>query len=517
MPPETASTPPTDAPTTGRFDIFPALHLAGGKLIDFAPERPDRGTALGHGDPLDTARHWIAQGARWINVVNVDAAFDEDATHSWPLVERLCELPVRVQYGGGMRSGEDIGWAVRAGVDRVLVGTAAVESPRLIADAVIEHGRERIALAITSGPEGEVVTRGWRAVGGLQSVALAVQMHHLGIGVAVHVRLNRDGSMTGADLEVSSELASLSGMDVIVGGEIRSLGDLVECYNRPGITGALIGKALQNGTIDLADALAETRATLAFESGLPRWREEQSTLKARLRHALSRDYLARHLPELPGTRVLDAGAGTGDDGLVFAAAGARVEVVERSLSMLAGLRDAAEAAGVAERVIEHAADIREIPRRFEPDSIDVVLSHGVIQYSADWQSLLRSMLAPLRRGGLLSLITRNLHAEPYGIDPELYAAAELPALLERVSAPSRVFDTDVLFFSRGFLLGWLESEGFEVIGDYGLLCRHTFPELDSPGAGQILFEKLRALESAMGERSPFRETARYLHFVARRR
>ena len=279
----------------------------------------------------------------------------------------------------------------------------------------------------------------------------------------------------------------------------------------------LIGKALQTGAIELATALAETRATLAFESGLPRWKQEQRTLRARLRHQLTLGYLFRHLPDPAGLRVLDAGSGTGDDGLVLARAGARVDVLDRSLAMLADLRGSAERAGVGSLVTEHAVDIREVPRRFEPGTFDVVLSHSVIQYSADWERLLEAMIAPLATGGIFSLITRNRHAEPYGIDPERYDAQELPTLLERSSAPSRVFDADVLFFTASYLKGWLEEKGFEIVGDYGLICRHTLPEPQSPGEERILLEKLGTLESAMGERSPFRETARHLYIVARRR
>ena len=499
------------------FDIFPALHLVGGRVVDLAPEQPGHGRVLHDHDPLATARRWIEQGTSWINVVNVDASFDEDASHGWPLIEKLCELPVKVQYGGGMRTAEDIGWAMRVGVSRVMIGTAAVESPQLVYDAIVEHGRERLALAITTGPEGEVMTHGWQWAGGLQAIALAVQMYRLGITTAVHTRLERDGSMSGADLESSSELASLSGMNVIVGGEVRDMDDLVACYNRPGITGVLIGKALQTGAIELATALAETRATLAFESGLPRWKQEQLTLKARLRHRLTLGYLFRHLPDPAGLRVLDAGSGTGDDALVLARAGARIDVLDRSLAMLADLRESAERAGVGSLVTEHAADIREVPRRFAAGTFDVVFSHGVIQYSADWERLLEATIAPLAEGGLLSLITRNLHAEPYCIDPDGYDAAELPTVLERTSAPSRVFDADVLLFTASYLKTWLGGKGFEIVGDYGLICRHILPEPQSPGEERAVLEKLGTLESAMGERSPFRDTARYLYIVARRR
>lgn len=503
--------------TSPSFDIFPALHLRGGRLIDLAPDAPGSVPDLDERDPLAMARHWIEQGARWLHVVNVDAVFDEDASHGWSLLEKLCALPVSVQYGGGLRSREDIDWALRAGVARILLGTAAVESPRLVSDAITEHGRERFGLAITTDSAGDVVTHGRRSSVGFHGIALAVQMKQLGIGVATHMRLEPDGSMTGADLETSRELASLSGLDVVVGGEIRSLEDVVACYNQPGITGVLIGKALQNGAIDLATALSETRATLAFESGLPRWKAAQSTLRIRLRHALAQRFLARHLPPLEGRHVLDAGGGTGTDSLPLAAAGARVDLVDRSLPMLQDFLAEAERIGAAERVAAHQEDIREIRRRFPADSVDLVLAHNVIQYSDDWESLLASMVAPLRRGGLLSLTTRNLHAQPYAAELDHFAVQDLPALLDRTRGPSSIFDTDVRYFSAAWLAERLGELGFDVIGNHGLICRHALPEAESAGAGKVLFDKLVALESAMGLRSPYRETAQHVHLVARRR
>jgi len=80
-----------------------------------------------------------------------------------------------------------------------------------------------------------------------------------------------------------------------------------------------------------------------------------------------------------------------------------------------------------------------------------------------------------------------------------------------------VFDADVLFFTAPYLTEWLDEHGFEVIGDRGLLCRHELPTAESPGEEQALFNKLVVLESAMAERSPFKDTARYLHLIARRR
>jgi len=141
----------------------------------------------------------------------------------------------------------------------------------------------------------------------------------------------------------------------------------------------------------------------------------------------------------------------------------------------------------------------------------------VIQYSPAWEELLVSMSAPLKSGGVFSLIVRNWFAEPYRIDVADHAAAALPALLDRTRGPSHVFDADVLFFSAGFLREWLEAHGFDVLDDYGLLCRsNDYPKVRGAKKQQALFEKLESLETAMGERKPYKQTSRYLQIVARK-
>lgn len=500
------------------FDVLPALHLSQGRLVDLAPDATGGEPLLDDTDPLAAARHAIDHGARWLHVVNVDTAFDSAAEHDWSLLEQLCRLPVKVQYGGGLGCAENIDRALSAGVSRVLLNVLAIESPEVVSEMIIKHGRERFALAINASPEGIVVAQGQTPVSGLGALTLAVQMYRLGISTLVHTRLAPDGTMSGTDLDNSHELAELSGMNVIVGGEVRSLDDVVACYNRPGITGVLIGKALQTGKFGLGEALDETRATLAFESGVPRWKEEQQTLRVRLRRTLSRNNLLRHVKDPDGLRVLDAGGGNGLASLPLAEAGADVDVVDRSMAMLHDLEASAKAKGLQDRVRGHALDIRDIREQFESDTFDLLICHNVIQYSPAWNELLVSMSAPLKAGGILSLVVRNWYAEPYRIDINAHSAEELPTLLERTRGPSRVFDADELFFSAAFLDEWLQGHGFDVLGDYGLLCRPgDLPEASGPGGEPELLEKLEILETAMGERAPFKHTARYLQIVARKR
>ena len=504
---------------TSNFDVLPALHLSQGRLVDLATDKTTDGPVLDdETDQLEAARHAIEHGAQWLHIINVDTSFDPAATHDWALLEQLCRLPVKVQYGGGINNTENIDQAIGAGVSRVLLNNLAINSPEVVSEAIIKHGRQRFALAITASADGALVgTSDWNAVGGLNALTLAIQMYQLGITTLVHTRLQPDGTMSGTDLDNSCELAELSGMDVIVGGEVRTLQDVVACYNRPGITGVLIGKALQTGKVGLGDALHETRTTLAFESGMPRWKEEQQTLRVRLRRSLSHNYLTRHVPLAGGLRVLDAGGGNGQASLPIAESGATVDVVDSSMAMLHDLETSAQASDMQERIKAHRQDIRSIPELFDADTFDLLICHNVIQYHPAWEELLVAMIAPLKAGGVFSLIVRNWYAEPYRIDVNRHSAEELPAMLDRTRGPSRVFDADVLFFSSAFLQEWLQRQGFDILADYGLLCRpDEAPYAMAAGSDQLLLEKLLSLESAMGDRAPYKHTARYLQIIARK-
>jgi phosphoribosylformimino-5-aminoimidazole carboxamide ribotide isomerase len=500
------------------FDILPALHLSQGRLVDLTADSSNDNPVLDDGtDELAAARNAIEHGAQWLHVINVDTSFDPTAKHDWLLLEKLCQLPVNIQYGGGIGHAENIDRAISAGVSRVLLNSVAIKSPEVVSEAIIKHGREHFALAITASPEGAVLGRDWEAVGGLQSITLAVQMYQLGITTLVHTRLQPDGTMSGTDLDNSQELAELSGMNVIVGGEVRNLQDVVACYNRPGITGVLIGKALQTGKLGLGDAIDETRATLAFESGMPRWKEEQQSLRVRLLRSLAHEYLMRHAHELNGLRVLDAGGGSGQTSLPIAKLGANVDVVDRSMAMLQDLNETAESNELQDRITAHEHDIRTIHELFDADTFDLLICHNVLHYNPAWEQLLVSMVKPLKTNGLLSLVVRNWNAEPYRINVNDHSAEELPALMERTRGPSHLFDADVLFFTAEFLKAWLTTRGFEVLGDYGLLCRaDEAPSADGTGSEQLLLEKLQALETAMGERTPYKHTARYIHVIARK-
>ncbi len=503
-------------PPSNDFLIFPAMHLKNGKSFDFTENEQDESAIPDLLEPIACAEYWIEQDAKWIHVINVDAAHDEDADHNWPLVERICQLPIYVQYGGGIRTMEDIDWAIRIGVTRILINTAAVENPAMVAQAITKYGSERFALSINTDPEGKILTHGWRMPGGLQAVTLGIQMYHLGITTAVHSRVQLDGSMSGADLEVSKEFAQLTGLNVIVGGEVRDMDDVVECYNHQGICGVLIGKALHTGKIDLKRVLRATSRKLAFESGLPQWKQEQQSLKGQIRYDLSAQNLFNHLPKDKLLRTLDAGGGNGVDSLRLAKMGYPVDLVDRSLVMLHDLQSTADQLGLGNAIKTHSLDIREIRKRFAADSFDLLLCHNVIQYSDDWEDLLLSVLAPLTSGGMFSLMTRNQHAVPFDAALDDYELDELPALLEEPHGKSGVFDADISFFTVGFLTKWLEQHGCSIISDYGVFCLYNHYSVSGLYDDVATIAKLHTLEKHLGNQSPYKETARYIQIIAQK-
>ncbi len=502
---------------THSFEIFPAMHLIGGKPIDFTQHDAALTTIIDEQNPLDTVQFWIDQGARWVHIINVDACFDRDADHNWQLLKKICQLPVSVQYGGGIRSAEDIHWALDIGVKRLLLNTAAVENPQLISDAVVEYGTEQLGLAINTNPAGEVMTRRWQPVGGLEAVTLGIQMRHLGITTAVHSRINPDGTMSGADLEVSRQLAQLTGLNIIVGGEVYDMDDVLSCYNEPGISGVLVGKALHSGKINLAKALRETSQKIAFETGLPKWKQEQLSMKAEIRYRLSHRYLLENISLKPDMRVLDAGGGNGRDSLELARLYTHVDLVDQSSAMLQDFHQIAEEAGPHTTVSTHNFNLLDINRHFEPDTFDIVLCHNVIQYSDDWEALLESIIQPLKPNGVLSLIVRNQFAEPYQVNLDDYDIDNLPDILHKTAGISGVFDSDLLFFTARFLVNWLNDHGFDVDALYGLLCLKKHPAYLLPADESITTQKLETLEYEMGKRDPYRDTAHYIQVIARRK
>ncbi len=233
--------------------IYPAIDLRGGKVVRLKEGDPNRQTIFSD-DPLATARAWIDQGAAWLHIVNLDGAF-ASANQNGSVLQAVARLGIPVQFGGGLRSMPDIEQAVQRGASRVVLGTAAVQNPDLVRDAVAHYGAERVCVALDAR-DGKVATHGWQQSTGLTPIELGSQMVDLGVRHALYTDVSRDGGLQGVNITTTVELAEATGLQVIASGGVSTLDDIRALAASGRVAGVVIGMALYERRFSLRDAAA---------------------------------------------------------------------------------------------------------------------------------------------------------------------------------------------------------------------------------------------------------------------
>ena len=238
------------------FTIYPAIDLRSGSVVRLQRGDPERQTTFGD-DPQKMAQKWVEAGTEWLHVVNLDGAFDEGGSANWQSLPGIVSAGAKVQFGGGLRTMKDIARALQRGVSRVVLGTSAVEDPDLIAELVRRFGSEKIAVGIDA-LHGQVRTHGWQSSAKMTPQMLALQMRALGIRRIIYTDIARDGLLSGVNSAATGQLAQSSGMRVIASGGVATLEDVRSAAAQApyGVDGVIIGRALYDGRIELADALA---------------------------------------------------------------------------------------------------------------------------------------------------------------------------------------------------------------------------------------------------------------------
>jgi len=248
------------------FTVYPAIDLRNGQVVRLRQGDPAQQTIYSD-NPVAVAKHWVSEGATWLHVVNLDGAFGDQTTgraNQRALGDICSQVKAKVQFGGGLRTLDDVKAAFDAGADRVVLGTAAVEDPKLIADALAHFGPERIAVGLDSR-NGIIVTRGWQNATPIKTLELGTLMKEMGIVRALYTEVGRDGMMAGVAAEQTAALAQLTGLAVIASGGVRNLDDIRELllYAPRGVEGVVVGRALYEGTLSLAEALKVASLTPA--------------------------------------------------------------------------------------------------------------------------------------------------------------------------------------------------------------------------------------------------------------
>jgi phosphoribosylformimino-5-aminoimidazole carboxamide ribotide isomerase len=244
-----------------RLTLYPAIDLRRGRCVRLQQGSPDRETVY-ESDPFRVAERFQRDGAEWIHVVDLDAAFGEGSNRA--IVAELARaVPLKIQTGGGLRTEADLAEILEGPIARAVIGTAAIEQPALVSTAVARWGAGRIAVGLDARGRRPAV-RGWTEERPQDVVDLARHLAALGVSTFIYTDISRDGMFAGPNLDLSIEIAEATGADLIVSGGVSSPDDLdavrAAGQRHPGIAGVIVGKAIYEGRVEVADAVRRMRA-----------------------------------------------------------------------------------------------------------------------------------------------------------------------------------------------------------------------------------------------------------------
>jgi phosphoribosylformimino-5-aminoimidazole carboxamide ribotide isomerase len=241
--------------------IIPAIDLKNGKCVRLEQGRDDR-TTVYSGDPAATAREWVRQGARRLHVVNLDGAFGRRSVNLDVVRSIVQSVDAEIEFGGGLRSLEAMRHALDAGIHKIVLGTVAVEQPRILSDALALLGPSRIIVAL-DGIGGKIATRGWTSVTEIAVEDLVRRLRGEGVEEVLYTDIERDGMLSGPDLP-TLELLGSSGLRVIASGGVSSTADIAALRSLAGtpLFGVIVGKALYEKRVTLSELLAAVQEPL---------------------------------------------------------------------------------------------------------------------------------------------------------------------------------------------------------------------------------------------------------------
>lgn len=235
--------------------VLPAVDIRRGKCVRLT--QGDFEKEVVYSDfPEDQALKWQEAGAKYLHVVDLDGAREGHLTNIFAIKKILDEVNIPIEVGGGVRTLNDMETLLDMGVSRVILGTIAVEKPELVRDAANTFGGENIIVGIDAR-EGVVAVHGWGDTGYMKADDLAMRIGDYGISTIIYTDISRDGTLAGVDAEKFAEIAEKSGISLIASGGVKSVEDIRELkkFEHSGIIGVIVGKALYEGKLDLAEAV----------------------------------------------------------------------------------------------------------------------------------------------------------------------------------------------------------------------------------------------------------------------
>lgn len=232
--------------------IIPAIDLKDGQCVRLQQGRKEAVTVYSK-DPVGIARKWELQGAKVLHVVDLDGAFS-GSQKNFPLIAEIRKnVKMVIEVGGGIRNISTIDRLVSAGINRVILGTAVIEDTALVLEAC-NRFPGRIIIGIDA-KEGKVAVKGWEEVSSVGALELAQRIENIGVGGIIYTDIARDGMLTGPNTAALEDMVNAVRIPVIASGGISSIEDIGKLLTIKKLWGAITGKALYEGTLDLKEAI----------------------------------------------------------------------------------------------------------------------------------------------------------------------------------------------------------------------------------------------------------------------
>lgn len=231
--------------------IYPAIDIRGGKAVRLVEGDYNRETVF-DSDPLDAALRWQSEGAEWIHIVDLDGARDGIRANADAIARIRQEITVPIQLGGGLRALQDLEEMASLGIDRMVIGSAAVTNPELVQDAVIAFG-ERIAVGLDAR-DGMLATHGWREQSTVSAIEAGRRFVEMGVQHVVFTDIGRDGKLEGPNISALIDMTQAISANVITSGGVSSVDD-IRTIKPTKAAGVIIGAALYHNRITLPDAI----------------------------------------------------------------------------------------------------------------------------------------------------------------------------------------------------------------------------------------------------------------------
>ena len=235
--------------------VYPAVDVKDGKCVRLKKGRADEVTVFS-ANPVEAALHWEERGAKRLHLVDLDGAFAGEPVNL-PLIQRMCAaLSIPIQMGGGIRSLDTAKAYVNAGIERLIIGTLALENPTLFS-AIASALPGRVGVSLDTVGE-RLKTKGWVEDSGRTIFEVLARLSNQGAAFIIHTDIERDGMQSGVNLPLLTELCAKSPLPVIAAGGVATIDDIKALYplSRGGkLEGAITGRALYEGTLDLTEAM----------------------------------------------------------------------------------------------------------------------------------------------------------------------------------------------------------------------------------------------------------------------